>query len=217
MLRAVIFDFDGVLIDSEPLMRLAFADSYRRIIGHGAPPIEAYLEHMGESFTRIMDRLDLPHTMWEPYKEYCQQHMEQIKLFPGSREMLEWAHHAADLKLGLLTGKDHARTMQILKHFHLQDFFTEIIASDRLNQPKPHPEGVLKMLTSLGCHASQAVMVGDAVNDIFCAQAAGVKAIAITWGTKPERVQSLCQPDYIAHDWKALRQILEESLNSTPA
>ena len=44
MLQAIIFDLDGVLIDSEPLMRFAFAASYRQVIGAGEPPIEAYLE-----------------------------------------------------------------------------------------------------------------------------------------------------------------------------
>ena len=141
MLRAVIFDLDGVLIDSEPLMRLAFADSYKRIIGNGSPPIEAYLEHMGESFPRIMDRLNLPHSMWEPYRKFCQEHIAHINLFPGSRELLEWAR-AAQLKVGLLTGKDYARTAQILEHFGLQDYFDVTLASDQLNQPKPHPEGV---------------------------------------------------------------------------
>lgn len=208
MLKAVIFDLDGVLIDSEPLMRLAFADSYQRIIGNGPPPIEAYLEHMGESFPRIMDRLNLPHTLWEPYKEFCQHHIARINLFPGTRELLSWAR-SANLKLGLLTGKDRVRTLQILEHFELQEFFDATLASDQLNQPKPHPEGVLKMLEELGCGAQHSVMVGDAVNDIICAQEAGVKAVAITWGTKPERVQNLCQPDYIAHNWKALQQILE--------
>lgn len=208
MLKAVIFDFDGVLIDSEPLMRLAFADSYRRVVGDGPPPVEAYLEHMGESFPRIMDRLNLPHALWEPYKEFSRQNIARIKLFPGSREMLDW-NRTASLKSGLLTGKDRGRTLQLLEHFGLREFFEVVIASDELNQPKPHPEGVLRMLGELGCAPSQAVMVGDGVNDIVCAQEAGVRAVAITWGTKPERVQTLCRPDYVAHDWEALRRILE--------
>jgi 3-amino-5-hydroxybenzoic acid synthesis related protein len=209
MLRAVIFDFDGVLIDSEPLMRLAFADSYRRVVGDGPPPIEAYLEHMGESFPRIMDRLNLPQALWEPYKEFCRQNVARITLFPGTRELLDWTR-AADLKSGLLTGKDRARTLEILEHFGLREFFEVVIASDELEQPKPHPEGVRRMLGELGCGPTQAVMIGDAVNDIVCAQEAGVRAVAVTWGTKPERVQRLCRPDYVAQDWQALRRILEE-------
>lgn len=208
MLKVVIFDLDGVLIDSESLMRSAFAASYRRVVGEGTPPVEAYLEQMGESFPRIMDRLGLPRASWEPYREYCQQHLEEIKLFPGTRPLLEWAHKSG-LDLALLTGKDRVRTWQTLERFDLLGFFRIVVASDQLQFPKPHPEGVLKVLSEFKCEAREAVMIGDSVNDITCAQEVDVRTVAVTWGIKPQRVQELCHPDYIAHDWEMLQRILE--------
>ena len=208
MLKAIIFDLDGVLIDSEPLMRFAFETSYRRVIGDGTPPIEAYLEHMGESFPRIMDQLGLPHTLWPPYLELCQKHIDHITLFPKSRELLEWAS-SLNLKLAILTGKDRMRTLQILDHFGLSHFFEVVVASDQLRHPKPDPEGMLCSLELLECSAEEAVMIGDAVSDITCAQRSGVTAIAVTWGIKPERVQTLCRPDYIIQDWDALFHLLQ--------
>ncbi|HEX8149376.1 MAG TPA: HAD-IA family hydrolase [Pyrinomonadaceae bacterium] len=207
MLRAIVFDLDGVLIDSEPLMRFAFEAVYRDFIGGGTPPIESYLEHMGESFPRIMDKLGLPHTLWEPYRALCQRHVDHIRLFPGSRDFLERAS-AVGLQMGILTGKDRLRTLQILEHFDLGRFFQVVVASDELRNPKPHPEGILCVLDRLGCRAAEALMVGDSVNDILCAQQAGVKAAAVTWGIKPERLRTLCRPDYLASDWGSLWQFV---------
>ena len=207
MLKAVIFDLDGVLIDSEPLMRFAFDEVYQRIIGGDQTPIESYLEHMGESFPQIMKHLGLPVTLWEPYRRLCQENIQRIEVFKGSRVLLERLSKLK-LKLAILTGKDHQRTMQTLEHFDLRRYFQEVVASDQLNNPKPHPEGILYALRKLGCMPHEAVMVGDAVSDIQCAARAGVVSVAVTWGIKPERVQTLCKPDFIVHDWDSLTRTL---------
>jgi 3-amino-5-hydroxybenzoic acid synthesis related protein len=208
MLKSVIFDLDGVLIDSEPLMRFAFEATFRQIIGEGVAPIEQFLEHMGESFPRIMERIGMPRTLWEPYRELCQQNIERIRLFPAARNLLQQIA-SLDLRMALLTGKDYVRTIQILDHFQLAHFFDEVVASDQLYFPKPNPEGIFRALHLLDTSADAAVMVGDAVNDIVCAQQAGVTAIAVTWGIKPERVQTLCSPDYIVHEWDALFETIQ--------
>lgn len=190
-------------------MRFAFTACYRQSIGDGPVPIEAYLEHMGESFPRIMDHLGLPHTLWEPYRALCQEHIAKIRVFPEGRTLLGWAR-AEGLKLAILTGKDRERTLHLLHFFGLAQFFDVVIASDQLERPKPDPEGMVRALEMLCCEAEAAVMIGDAVSDVLCAQRAGVPAIAVTWGIKPERVQTLCQPEYIVHDWESLTHILQE-------
>jgi len=207
MLKAVIFDLDGVLINSEPLMRFAFEASYRQVIGAGAPPTETYLEHMGESFPRIMDHLKLPHTLWEPYRKICQENLDLVTVFPESRRLLERLK-SMRMKLSLLTGKDRARTLQTLEYFDLLEFFDEVIASDQLRFPKTNPEGILLALELMNCAPEEAVMIGDAVNDILCAQRAGVPSVAVTWGIRPELVQTLCEPNHIVHKWDELQHLL---------
>ena len=207
MLKAVIFDLDGVLIDSEPLMRYAFERAYRQVIGSGTPPIESYLEHMGESFPHIMKHLGLPLTMWEPYKQLCRENIGRIRLFPQSRLLLAGLR-TLRLRLAVLTGKDRGRTLHTLEHFSLLHYFDAVVASDQLRHPKPHPEGLLHTLGLLGHAPHEAVMIGDAVSDILCAQRAGVRAVAVTWGIKPELVQTNCRPDHAVHDWESLTSLL---------
>jgi AHBA synthesis associated protein len=206
-LEAVLFDLDGVLIDSEALMRHAFDACYRQAGLPGEPPIEAYLEHMGDSFPRIMQRLGLPATLWEPYRALCGKRLDLVRLFPAVPGLLSRLRRRG-LKLAVVTGKDRLRATETLAAFGLLDFFGAVVASDELQRPKPDPEGVRRALGQLECRAEAALMVGDAVNDVLCAQAAGVRAVAVTWGTKPERVQALCRPDHIVHDWVALEALI---------
>jgi len=206
-LQSAVFDLDGVLIDSEPLMRFAFARSYETVVGRGSAPIESYLEHMGEAFPRIMDRLRLPQSLWEPYRAICRSRLDLIRLFPGSHGLLEFCSNAG-IRMAILTGKDQERTEEILEYFGLLRFFEVVAGSDQLTHSKPHPEGILFALGRLGCQPHDAVMIGDSVNDILCAQRAGVFAIGVTWGTKPERLRRLCAPNRLVDNFDNLRALL---------
>jgi len=216
MLKLVIFDLDGVIINSEPLMRFAFERAYKLIIGDDSPPTETFLEHMGESFPRIMERLGLPATLWAPYRQLCIENLNRVVIFPESRGLFKKLS-AHRIKLALLTGKDRARTLQTLDHFNVRHFFDVVVASDQLQYPKPHPEGIYHIMRALNCEADETVMIGDAVNDILCGKQAGVTSIAVTWGIKPERVQTLCRPDYVVHDWESLTEILLQLHKSVPS
>ena len=190
-------------------MRSAFAACYRAVVGDGKPPIEEYLEHMGESFPRIMDRLGLPHTLWEPYKDFCERHIDRITIFPGIAEVLDWAR-ASGIELAVLTGKDQKRTLQILDHFELSSFFDLVLGCDQLQHSKPHPEGVLRILEHFDCQSHEAVAIGDSVSDIVAAQRAKVTAIAVTWGIKPDRLRQMCRPDHTVDDRESLIEVLSQ-------
>jgi phosphoglycolate phosphatase-like HAD superfamily hydrolase len=63
-------------------------------------------------------------------------------------------------------------------------------------------------LAALQAAPEEAVMIGDAVSDIECAQRAGVTAIAVTWGIKPERIRMLSRPEYMVDNWPQLANLL---------
>lgn len=206
-LQTIIFDFDGVIIDSEAVMRVALHRAYSEVVGSGEAPIDAYLNHMGESFVRIMDHLGLPRTMHGPYLRHSRENAHLIQMYPQARELLE-ALKDAGMQLALLTGKDRDRTIETLQRFELRDLFDVVLTSDDLTHAKPHPEGIHRILAMTATASSEAVMIGDAVNDVLCAQAAGVPSIAVTWGIQPHRL-SECQPDQTVMSFTQLRDVLE--------
>lgn len=203
MLKLVIFDFDGVIIDSEPLMRFAFEESYRQVVGNGVPPTESFFLHMGESLPRIMDKLELPRKLVQPYCDICSNNIEKIDIFPGTVELLKTIA-SLNIKIALLTGKDYHRTLQILQYFNLLHYFRLIVTPESLWNSKPDPEGIVYILDVMNCSANEAIMVGDSLYDIICAQRAGVDAIGVCWGNDRVRSEISRVADYTINNWESL-------------
>jgi AHBA synthesis associated protein len=206
--QAIIFDLDGVLVDSEELIRFAFERSFAEIIGDDEPPTELFLEHMGEYFPVIMDALGRPHTLWEPFKRISTTHRDLLRPFPGARPFLTELR-SQGLRIGVLTGKDRTRTLDVLEHLHLRALVDVVVAGDDTDRAKPDPSAMRLALQQFDVPASRAIMVGDSVSDIECARAAGVKAIAVGWGIRPERLLQTCLPDEIARSWQELRSMVQ--------
>ena len=179
--KAVLFDLDGVLIDSERLMRYAFEESHRRVVGEGTPPVERFLSYCGDSFLRIMDRLSLPRALHPHFLELSVRHVDMVRPVPGIPEALD---EIAELPLrkAIVTGKDAERTAQILDRLALARHFEAVVCSDMVERPKPNPESVFRALDELGASLEDAVLVGDSVADIVAARRAGVAAVGVTWG-----------------------------------
>jgi AHBA synthesis associated protein len=176
-----LFDLDGVLIDSEALMRYAFEQSYRRVVGAGRPPVEEYLSYCGDSFLRIMDRLNLPRALYPHFREISIRHVEMIRVVAGIPELLaEVARPGA--RTAIVTGKDAERTAQILDRLELAPYFEVVVCSDMVARPKPNPESVYRALDALEAEPEQAVLVGDTVADIVAARRAGIATVGVTWG-----------------------------------
>ena len=211
MTELLVFDFDGVVIDSEALMREAFAHSYAALNLEDEPPIELYLTHMGKPFAAIMSEMNLPQELWQPYSDYSARNGHLVQTFPGMPEALAQFRRWG-LKLALLTGKEAPRTHALLRQFGLADLFDPVITAQDLTRPKPHAEGLIRILAAHDLEAERAMMVGDSVHDIACAQAAGVRGIGALWGTKPERLRTVCRPQDLAADVPELIALVQASL-----
>lgn len=182
-LRAIIFDLDGTLIDSMPLVLRAFAHAlapYRPDLDEdaiflrlGGPPERTLLELTGDEAQAAgaLARLE----------EFGFENGALVQPFAGMRVMLD-ALRARGLSLAIWTGRDRGTTEAIFEAHALEGYFSEAVCGDDLPTHKPHPEGLMAILRRLNLHANEVLYVGDADADVLGGDEAGVRTILIRHG-----------------------------------
>jgi 3-amino-5-hydroxybenzoic acid synthesis related protein len=198
-IRAVIFDMDGVLVDSVAVMRRAFAAAYAESVGPGPAPFAEYHRHLGRYFPDIMAIMGLPQTMLEPFVRESNRLAHQIPLFEGVAELLTELRHRG-VRLAVATGKSGERARSLLDLLGVLTRFDHVVGSDEVPRAKPAPDIVYRALRLLDVDATEAVMVGDAWTDLVSARAAGVRGVAALWAPTVDSGPLLSQsPAAILH------------------
>ena len=195
-LRAIVFDLDGVIVDSHAVMCEAFSLAYAEVVGDGPVPFEEYTRHLGRYFPDIMRIMGLPLEMEEPFVRESYRLSRKVVLFDGVRELLG-ALRARGLRLAVATGKSGPRARALLAELRILDQFEQVIGSDEVAHPKPAPDIVLRALDLLGVEPGGAMMIGDAVTDIQSARGAGVRAVAALWAATDEAALLAAGPDWV--------------------
>ncbi|GAA2694488.1 MULTISPECIES: HAD-IA family hydrolase [Actinosynnema] len=194
--RGVVFDLDGVLVDSFAVMREAFHLAYAEVVGPGEPPFEEYNRHLGRYFPDIMRIMGLPLEMEGPFVRESYRLAHRVTVFPGVPELLRELR-ARGYGLTVATGKSGPRARSLLDAVGLLGLFEIVVGSDEVERPKPAPDIVLAGLAALALDPGEALMVGDAVTDLASARAAGVTAVAALWGESEVAALLAAEPDAV--------------------
>lgn len=204
----VLFDLDGTLIDSNELIEKSFEYTFAKfgysftreeILQFNGPPLK-------ETFYEI--NAEIAEEMIQTYREHnTKYHNEYVKLFPNVKETLERLKQAG-IKMGIVSAKVREGVKQGLEVTGIAHYFQTIIAVDDVNNPKPHPEPVLKGLSSLEGNPEKAMMVGDNYHDIESGKRAGVKTVGVAWSLKGEAYLRKFHPTYVVQDMTDLLPIV---------
>ncbi|WP_018501092.1 HAD-IA family hydrolase [Parafrankia discariae] len=205
--HAIVFDLDGVIVDSHAVMREAFMIAYAEVVGEGPAPFEEYNRHLGRYFPDIMRIMGLPLEMEEPFVRESYRLSRKVMLFEGVRELLGDLRERG-LRLAVATGKSGPRARALLGELEIVDYFERVIGSDEVANPKPAPDIVLLALDVLGAAPGEAMMIGDAVTDIQSARGAGVRAVAAMWGETDEAELLAAGPDSVLRSPRELLGLL---------
>ncbi|GAA4873640.1 HAD-IA family hydrolase [Saccharopolyspora cebuensis] len=195
-IAAVVFDLDGVLVDSFGVMQQAFARAYAEVVGEGAAPFDEYRKHLGRYFPDIMRIMDLPLELEEPFVRESYRLADRVRLFDGVRELLSDLR-GRGVRMAVATGKSGPRARSLLDGLGVLGYFEHVIGSDEVARAKPAPDIVLRALELLDTPAHRAVMVGDAVTDLVAAREAGVRGIAATWAEADVAALLGAEPDAV--------------------
>ncbi|MCD1259372.1 HAD-IA family hydrolase [Paenibacillus athensensis] len=215
-MQYILFDLDGVLIDSEHVIKTAFTLSYHKVVGDGVPPVEEYLTHMGDSFENIMVKMNLPLVMKEHFQYYSRHLVGFIRPHRGIMALLRLLR-ANQYQMAVVTGKDRSRTVEILQKLKMDDYFLSVVAADDVERPKPEPDALIAAMRHIQAVPEQTIMVGDAPNDLIAAKRAGVRSCAVSWGVTPARQLIGFEPDFLVkspHEIASLFSKVKIELNA---
>jgi phosphoglycolate phosphatase len=195
--HVILFDLDGTLIDSTEAILESFDRAYG-YFGKTAPREEKITAEIGHPLDKMFLSLGISDAeVWEyvaAYKAHYQKiSREKTLLLPGAERAVMEASKFA--RLGVVTTKTAKYSVELLEHMNLMHYFDVLVGREDVENPKPHPEPVLKALSKLKADAGKCWMVGDTCMDILSAHSAGIRGIAVTSGYGSEKQLAACCQD----------------------
>jgi len=180
----VLFDLDGTLIDSGPIILASMQHATKTVLGREIAYEELAATVGGQGLVSQMRALDPDRVdeLVEVYKEHNDPLHGTLEAFEDLLDVLPRLR-AEGRRLGIVTAKRHRTVGLALDRFpELAGQFEVIVGFEDTDRHKPDPDPVQAALRKLGAEPSQAAYVGDSPFDIQAAKAAGVFAVAVSWG-----------------------------------
>lgn len=179
MVRAVLFDLDGVLVESFDVWLEVVRDAVREI-GDGREITRAeFLAGWGQSVAADVERWFPGATVAEVgayYEAHFLEHAGRLKVDPEAAPLVSWLR-ARGLGLAVVTNTPGALARRILARAGVE--IGAVVGSTDVPRGKPAPDSIVRALELLGLSARSALMVGDTVNDRHAADAAGVRFVGL--------------------------------------
>lgn len=212
-IKALLFDLDGTLVDSLPLIRYSFQrvfedmgipwDGGRVMETVGLPLIQVARDYAGDRAEHFFD-LYLRHQM--------ERHDQLIKLFPGTGNMLREVRELG-FKTCIVTSKRRVMAEKAVKLLSVSQLFDDMVALEDCGAHKPDPGPVITALQRIGAAPQEAVFVGDSWYDVASGRGAGVTTVGVTWGMADRARLAESGPDFIAESWEEYLAFLKDMIN----
>ncbi len=214
MLKAIIFDYNGILVDDLVYHR----DAYIRVaeeLGFSLSPdaiwqyISATPDEKRVLFGEITDET------WRKIRslkdKYYFEMIEQKNLIiPGVEAVIKKLHSI--YVLGLISNTSRRYYERIFPR-HIADCFKETLFSEEMNAPKPSPDPLLQMMKMLAVAPNECCYVGDAISDAQMTRSAAVRMIGVTTGHHSREALIYAGADWVVNNLKEFLELIPKFLN----
>ncbi|MBN2331087.1 MAG: HAD family hydrolase [Candidatus Aenigmarchaeota archaeon] len=217
MIKVVVFDFDGVLVDSNE----AWADifnkaassagvkknfTYDDIKPHYGKP---YVEVFKSAHPRFRQDSGVMEAMYSNFIRLATQDdfSNSFRTIGGMKSMLGELRKRYKLAVG--SGNSRRLLDKFLKKLGLMRYFDMVVGGDDVKKGKPNPDMLVKIIRHFGIQPHEGVYVGDSEADILCAKSASMKSVAVLTGALDREQAEGLGPDCILEDATKLREAIE--------
>lgn len=218
MLKAIIFDMDGVIIDSEPQHANAALRVFNR---HNANTDYQYCSSFIGSSTKKLaeDAIKRFHLSVSLEDLMDEMHLEKRKVLkeegfivcPGIIELIKRLHHAG-LKLAIASSSSTHEIEHTVKTLGIKKYFTKLISSNHVTNPKPAPDTFLLALKELGISAKEAVVVEDSCYGSQAAKAAGIACVGYL--NPHSGKQDLSSADVLLESFENINELFFQNIHA---
>jgi len=184
----VLFDLDGTVVDSGSIILASMRHATREVLGRdfgdaelmqavGGPGLEAQMEVFAPE--RVDDLVRV-------YRAHNEPLHDELEACAGMEEVLLRLHEQGH-RLGVVTAKRRSTVELAFARVPIAHLFETVVGGDETQKHKPDPEPLLLAAERMNARPDETAYVGDSPFDIRAAKAAGMHAIAVTWGRIHDR------------------------------
>lgn len=210
MIKAVLFDFDGTVINTNELIIESYQYAFNKVMGK-----EITMEEILGLFGRPLllslteDYGKYGEELYKTFREFNESRHDDIaKPFIGVPECI-LAIKNAGYKIGIVTSKRREMLLTGLKLIGLENVFDVLVGNEDSVNHKPDTEPVLNACKELSIKPSEAIYVGDSVFDILCGKNAGMKTCGVKYTlTAPEKLYEAGMDYFVDDIWAFAREVL---------
>ena len=183
--QAILFDMDGVVVNSEPLHKQAFEDVFKHY-DIKLTDDDFKMHFVGKTDERGLEgysahsnlQLDTAEFIEKKVKTYHKLASKSLVAYPGLVELVRELSN--QVPLALVTGSLRTETDLVLNTLDIDDCFDIIVTADDVEEGKPSPEGYLRAVGLLSKDPEECVVIEDSPAGVSAANEAGIHCIAVT-------------------------------------